>query len=177
MFNTLVLSSAYAPLIDFNVTFFLQILNTIILFSFLSWKLFRPVTKILNDRSSNIAKTYEESDMIKKEAESLKLEYEKKIREAREERADLINQAKDTAQKKAGEIIKQAEEEARFIKLNAEKEIESDKQKAMLEIKDEIAAMAILAAAKILKKEVNIETNKKMIAEFINEMGDVTWDK
>ncbi len=175
--NVLNLSSAYAPLIDFNAGFFLQILNTIILFSFLGWKLFGPITKILEERKQNIAKSYEDADLVKKEADDLKAMYEEKIRSSKQERAEIIAQARDTAQKKAQEIIKQAEEEARVMKSNAEKQIEADKHKAMVEVKDDIAAMAILAAAKILKKEVDSDVNRKMIAEFIDGVGDVTWDK
>lgn len=170
-------SSAYAPLINFDIAFFLQIINTLVLFGFLSWKLYKPVTKILEDRKQSIAKSYDDAEAATKEAEELKLKYEQKLAEAKAERASIIGEARDTAQKTASEIVRHAEEEARLLKEKAEQQIEADKQKAMLEVKDDIAAMAVLAAAQILKKEVDSDSNRKMIREFIDGVGDVTWDK
>lgn len=171
------IATAYKPLIDFNEGFFLQILNTLILFSFLSWKLFKPVTAALEKRKESIAKSYEDANKTLDQAEDLKKSYEEKIAQAREERNEIIAKAKDIATKQANDIVKQAEEEAKIIKENAQKQTEAYRQKAMNEVKDDIAAMAVLAAANILKKEIDTKTNRDMILEFIDGVGEVTWDK
>lgn len=175
--NIINIATAYKPLIDFNAGFFLQILNTLILFSFLSWMLFKPVTAALEKRKNAIAKSYEDADRALAEAEAVKKEYETKLASIKAERDDMMYRAKETANKQGGEIVRQAEEEAKLIKENAEKQIEAYRQKAMSEVKDDIAAMAVLAAANILKKEIDTKTNREMILEFIDGVGDVTWDK
>ncbi len=177
MHSIMNIAAGYKPLIDFNAGFFLQILNTIILFGFLSWKLFKPVSASLEKRSNDIAKSYEDAEKALKEADDLKKNYEQKLAEAREERNEIIAKAKDIANKQAKDIVVQAEEEARIIKENAFKQTEAYKQKAMTDVKDDIAAMAVLAAANILKKEIDTKTNRDMILEFIDGVGDVTWDK
>ncbi len=175
--NVMNIATAYKPLIDFNATFFFQILNTIVLFSFLSWKLFKPMTASLEKRRNDIAKSYEEADKAIQEANELKKSYEEKLAAAKEERNALIAKAKDVANKQASDIVAKAEEEARIIKENAEKQTVAYQQKAMNEVKDDVAAMAVLAAAKILKKEIDTKTNRDMILEFIDGVGDVKWDK
>lgn len=170
------IASAYAPLIDFNISFFIQIFNTLVLFAFLSWKLFKPVTAMLEKRRQNIVKSFDDADKALKEAEELKLEYENKLKEIREEKTKIIEEAKDNAKKRADEILKSTELEVKALKESANHQIEVDRTKAMAEMKDEIAAMAVLAAAKILKKEIDSTENRKMIKDFIDEVGDVTWD-
>ncbi len=177
MGNAINIATAYKPLIDFNSTFFLQIFNTLILFGFLSWKLFKPVSQALEKRKETIAKSYEDADVAVNEANELKKSYESKIKQAKEERDQIIAKAKNIAEKQANDIVKRAQEEAKIIRLNAEKQSEAYRQKAMTEVKDDIAAMAILAAANILNKEIDTETNRDMIVEFIDGVGEVTWDK
>ncbi len=177
MHNVLNIATGYMPLIDFNATFFIQILNTIILFGFLSWKLFKPTTAALEKRKNDIAKSYEDADKAVAEAEELKQAYEEKIKQAKDERNQIILKAKDIATKQANDIVRKAQEDAQIIRDNAEKQTEAYKQKAMAEVKDDIAAMAVLAAANILKKEIDLKTNHDMIVEFIDGVGEVTWDK
>ncbi len=177
MGNAINIATAYKPLIDFNASFFIQIFNTLVLFAFLSWKLFKPVSASLEKRKQTIAQSYEDADMAVNEAYELKASYEAKIRQAKDEREQIIAKARISAENNANNILKRAEEEAEIIKLNAEKQAEAYKQKAMSEVKDDIAAMAVLAAANILNKEIDTKTNQDMILEFIDGVGDVTWDK
>ncbi len=177
MHNVINIASAYKPLIEFNANFFIQILNTIILFGFLSWKLFKPVTATLEKRSNDIAKSYEDAEKAIADAEELKKTYEEKLKLAKDERSQIIAKAKDIATKQANDIVRKAQEDAQLIRENAEKQTEAYKQKAMTEVKDDIAAMAVLAAANILKKEIDVKTNRDMIVEFIDGVGEVTWDK
>ncbi len=170
-------ATAYKPLIDFNAGFFLQIFNTIILFSFLSWMLFKPVTEALEKRKQGIAKSYSDADKAIQEAEELKKSYEHKLSLAKEERDEIISKAKEIANRQADDIVSKAQQEAKMIKENAQKQTEAYKQKAMTEVKDDIAEMAVLAATNILKKEIDTKTNREMILNFIDGVGDVKWDK
>ncbi len=177
MSNTLNFATAFQPLINFDASLLMQMVNTIILFSFLSWKLFKPVTAALENRKNQIAKSYEDADKAVAEANELKASYEKKMQELKDERSEVLASAKDIAKKQADDIIKKAQEEAKLIKDNIEKQAEAYKQKAMSEVKDDIAAMAVLAAANILKKEVDSKTNRDMISKFIDGVGELKWDK
>ncbi len=181
MFNALNFATAnqplFQPLINFDATLLFQIVNTIVLFSFLSWKLFKPVTATLEERKNKIAKSYEKADKVVAEANELKASYEQKMKALKDERNEVIANAKDIANKQADDIIKKAHEEAKLIKENIEKQAEAYKQKAMLEVKDDVTSMAVLAAAKILKKEVDSKANREMINQFIDGVGELQWDK
>ena len=55
--------------------------------------------------------------------------------------------------------------------MRTEKHIESQKQQAVLEMRQEVTRMAIQIAEKVLQREVSYEDNKKVINEFFEKVG------
>ncbi|MFZ2539978.1 MAG: ATP synthase F0 subunit B, partial [Oscillospiraceae bacterium] len=73
------------------------------------------------------------------------------------------------------DMLLQAGEKASAMLLRAESQIEIEKKKAVNEIKDEMADLAISAAKQVLKKEMNTADNEKLINDFIENAGDIKW--
>ena len=69
----------------------------------------------------------------------------------------------------AGEIVKNAEDEARSIKEKAAKDIEQDRKKVMDQARGEISDMAVEIAEKLVKKELDMDGQDALIQQFINE--------
>ncbi len=61
----------------------------------------------------------------------------------------------------------QAKAEADRQVERASQEIEAQKHKALLEIREEVVGMAISSAGRILKKEVDDEANQRLVSEFL----------
>ena len=82
-----------------------------------------------------------------------------------------MKQATVRAQAREEEIISDANQKASEIKAKAEEAIERDKKRAMNEIKDEISDIVILAATKVVEKEISAKDNEEIISNFLVNVG------
>lgn len=147
------------------------LLNTLLLFLVLKHFLFDKVNKVLNDRNSDVAKTFEEADRAKADAEALKAEYEEKVAGAKAESAEIIKNASRKAQEHSEEIIGEARDEAHSIIEKANAEIEIEKKHAVNQIKDEISDIALSVAEKVVGREIDGATHEQLISGFIDGIG------
>ena len=53
--------------------------------------------------------------------------------------------------------------------------IEREKEKAVNALKDDIASLALMAASKVIEKDLNDEAHNALINQFIEEVGDTKW--
>jgi F-type H+-transporting ATPase subunit b len=166
---------AAQELVTINVTLIFQIINTLILFGALSYFLFKPVKAAIEKRQDLIADQLDTAKNKNTEAEGLITEYKGKLQGIEEEGRILIHEASVKAENRASEIIKNAEKEAELIKKRAEKEIEREKLKAVNELKEDIVSLSLLAASKVLEKDIDESKHKDLIGQFLNEVGDASW--
>lgn len=73
------------------------------------------------------------------------------------------------------EIVAEAKKEAERITTKANSEIEREKQKAMNEIKDDISEIAMMIASKVIQKDINSSDHDRLIKDFIDNVGDTSW--
>jgi F-type H+-transporting ATPase subunit b len=162
-------------LVEFSWNFVFQIINTIILYLVLKKFLFVPVTEFVQGRRNEIQNSFDEADEKNEEADKLKSQYESKLDNVKEERQEILIEARKNAEEKGNEIIRESKEEAAKLKEKAQAEIEQEKKKAVNDVKDEISSIAMLAASKVLENEVDEKMNKKLVDDFIKEVGDSKW--
>lgn len=152
-------------------TYLFSILNIIILFYLLKLILFKPITKIMNDRAERIRKDIEEAQVSKAEAEKFKKQYEQRILGAQEEAEQIIENARRRAQIQADEILQKAKLEAEQIINKAIEQGEIEIQNALESAKKQIASLAIQAATKVIQHNMDNEINRKLVEEFLDEVG------
>ena len=162
-------------LVEPGATFFFQLINVGILYFILKRFLFVPVTNFMEKRKKSIEDSINEAELKLKEAEKYKSDYLEKLSGAQTEGRQIVDKAVSNANLKADNIIKQAKSEASALKCRAEKDIESERQKALNDVKNEISSIAILAASKVLEAEVDERKNSELIDKFIEEAGDLKW--
>ena len=143
-------------------TIVFTLINTLIIFILFKVFLFKPVGKILDKR---------EAKRAKESAAKTEQEYIEKLAKAKEEAADIMKQATLRAQKREEEIVNEANQKAAEIKARAEENIERDKQRAVNDIKDEISDIVIMAASKVVEKEISAKDNEAIIADFLQNVG------
>lgn len=164
-----------AGLVEPGWEFIFQLINTLIIYLVLKKFLFVPVTSMMEKRKKGIEDALLEAENKNIEADKYKNEYIAKLETAEEEGKSIINQAMKNADVQSDKIIKEAKEEANQLKEKASKDIEREKKKAVNEIKDEVSSIAILAASKVLKDEIDEKKNKTLISKFIEEVGEEKW--
>lgn len=122
---------------------------------------FKPITEALEKREEDIQTAMDTAKKTKEEMANLKAENEKLLAEAREERSKIIQEAKDIKNQMITEAKDKAKEEANKIVKNAMAEIENQKRAAFAEVKNEIGAMALSIAEKVIRKELQGDSNQE----------------
>ena len=163
------------PVVTLTYELVFQIINTIILFIALKKILFKPVLNIIDSRENAIKADIATGEKAKNEGLALKSEYEKKLSVAKSEGQEIIKQATIRAEQKSEEIISNAKEEANSLKDRANKDIAQEKEKVMNELKNDISSIAILAASKVIEKDIDQAKHEEMINKFIEEVGEAKW--
>lgn len=164
-------ASSTPNLLTMDATIMWTFINIIILFLFLRWKLFGPVNKILEERKNLINANIEAAEKEKAEAEALKEEYQKVLEKADEESVQIIKEAKERAEIEYNKQVQASRAEASRLIEEANHAIELDKKRTMEQAQSEIAGIALLAAQKVIQKNVDADDNKKLIGDFLQEAG------
>lgn len=90
---------------------------------------FKPIKNALKKREGDIQSALDEAKKARAEMEKLNSDNQRLLNEAREERAKLLREAKDTGDKLITEARNKAKEEAQKIVVDARNEIENQKTK------------------------------------------------
>lgn len=149
----------------------IYIVNVIILFFFLRWLLYKPVSKFLKKREDFYVDRVKAVEDREKEVSLIKDEYAKLMDDAQEKAASVINKSNEMAKEHSREIIDSAKERAKEILERAMRDIDQEKRLARHEMKSEIAEMAVQIAEKVLQREVSLEDNQKIINDFFDKVG------
>ena len=159
-------------LIQISWDLLFQIINTILLFVILSKVLFKPVMKIIDEREKDIQENLALGERTKNEGLAFKKEYEEKLSSAKEQGQEIIKQATLRADQKSDEIISNAKLEANRIKEKIAKDVEQERLKVMHEVKNDISNIALLAASKVIEKDIDKSKHEQLINNFIKEVGE-----
>lgn len=152
-------------------TIVFTLINTLIIFLIFRIFLFKPVCNILDKRKEMTAAEIAEAQKAKESAQKAEKEYLESIANAKNEAAEIVKQANLRAQAREEEIIAEANAKAAEIRAKAEEAIERDKKRAMNEIKDEISEIVIMAATKVVEKEISEKDNEDIISRFLTNVG------
>ncbi|MBR5091477.1 MAG: F0F1 ATP synthase subunit B [Ruminiclostridium sp.] len=160
-------------LVNINTdTIIFTLINTLIIFLLYFFFLHKPVMKILDERKEKINSEMKAAEDAQAEAESVKAEYDAKLKESKEEAAQIVSAAVKRAGERENQIIAEAQQEAAAMKQKAEESIELEKKKAINEIKDQISDIVIMASEKVCEKEISKSDNEALINKFIAEVGN-----
>lgn len=153
----------------------LTIIAVIVLFFAMSYFLFNPARKLLNDRKEKIRGELENAKNNQEAAIALKAEYEEKLREIDKEAEAILSDARKRALANENQIIAQAKEEADRIIDRARVEAQLEKQKLSDEVKKEIISVASVMAGKLVAASIDTTLQNQLIDETLKEIGDDTW--
>lgn len=153
----------------------LMIIAIFFLFLILSYFLFNPARKMLNNRRDKIRNELNAAREAMENAQNLKKEYEGKLQGVEKEAEAILSEARRKALVSENQVIAQAKEEAARILDRARVEAELEKQKMSDDVKREIIVVASLMAGKFVSASMDTKVQNQLIDETIKEMGDKTW--
>jgi len=128
-----------------------------------------PILKSLNERETNIATSLSTAEKVRNEMAQLKSENEELLIKAREERGVMLKEAKETKDKIINDAKEQAKEEMNKIIAEAQATIETQKMAAITELKNQVGGLVIEISEKILRKELS---NKDDQEKYIKQLAE-----
>ncbi|MCM1568040.1 MAG: F0F1 ATP synthase subunit B [Roseburia sp.] len=153
----------------------LTIIAVFALLAVMSYFLFNPARKMLNDRKEKIRTELEDARINREEAHSLKDEYEGKLKDVDKEAENILSEARRKGLANEAQMIAQAKEEAARIIERARVEAELEKKKMSDDVKKEIISVASVMAGKVVSASIDTDVQEQLIDETLKEMGESTW--
>ena len=159
--------------IQFDATIIATVLSFLLLVWFLSKKAWGPLMKMMEERRSNIEAMLAQAENERQQAEVIKREYQEEMRKARQEAQEVIAKATKVSEGLAKEILAASHEESEKIKKSALVEIERERDRAIAEVKAQVADLSVLVAEKIIRQKLDMKGQAQLIDQFIQEVGEM----
>ncbi|MEK4629924.1 MAG: F0F1 ATP synthase subunit B [Solibacillus sp.] len=131
-----------------------------------------PLMGIMQEREELVANGIDAAEKAKKETKALLEEQKSLLKEARTEAQSIIEGAKKQGEATREEIVSAARTEANRLKESAVRDIEAEKEKAIAAVREEVVSLSVLAASKVLGKEISEADNSALIKETIAKAGE-----
>ena len=140
---------------DFSVgLFFWQSLLFIALILLLKKFAWGPILTAVEEREEGIRSALDSAEKAKSELENLNADNERILAEAKIERDALLKEAREIKDKIVNDAKEQANSEADKILTSAKEQINNEKLKAITELKNFVAELSIDIAEKVLRSEL-----------------------
>ncbi len=167
----LVLASEGGSLVDVNPgLIFWTVITFLILLFILKKVAWKPILTALNEREEAIKESLEKAERAKEEAHKVLQENQTSLLKAEEESKKIIEQSREYAQKLKDQMLKESKEQAQKIIDDASSQIEQKKEAAFEELKTKVAELAIQASEKILKENLDKDSNRKLVDRYIEDI-------
>jgi F-type H+-transporting ATPase subunit b len=145
------------------------IINFVILFSLLGLFLYKPVMKMLDERSKRIKEGMERAEATKEEYARAEEEVKKLISKAREDGQTLVSQATQIGERLKEEAKEGARKEAQAIVDRTRAELEEQRDRIIDDLRREFVDISISAAEKVIKETLDKERHRRLIEETLEE--------
>lgn len=133
----------------------------------IAWK---PILNSLNEREMFIKNSLIKAEKAQKEAENLVAENKINLSKADEEAQKIIEQSRELAEKLKIQILEESKVQAKKMILDATTEIERKNREAFNELKGQVADIAVNAAEKILRENLDKEKHVEMINKYLDDL-------
>ncbi len=131
-----------------------------------------PITRMLDQRRERIEESMQAAERMQKELASTQARNEEVLAEARREAQRMLSTARDTADQTLARAHEQAQVEADQIVEKARASIVAEREQSWQQLRRDVADLAISAATKIVRKELDRAQQTRLIEETLAEAGD-----
>jgi len=146
-----------------------QIVNFTILFGLLYLVAYKPIMRILDERSRKIKESMEQTEYIKEQAVRAEEEVKQQLDAARGEGQEVIARAVRTGEELKQKTRQEAKQEGESLIAKARIEIQRERDEAIDELRKEFADLAILAAGKVIDRSLDEKTHRQLIDKVLKE--------
>ncbi len=150
-------------------TLIAQIVNFVILFGLLYLFAYKPIMRILDERSKRVKDSMEQIEYIKEQAAQAEGEAKKRIEAASKEGQEVIARAVRTGEDVRQQAQQDARQEGEALINRARTEIQRERDDAVDGLRREFAGLTILAAEKVIGRSLDKEAHRQLIEKTLEE--------
>ena len=150
-------------------TLLAQIVNFVILFGLLYLVAYKPIMRMLDERSRKVKESMEQTEFIKEQAAHAEEEAEKRIEAASREGQELVTRAVRTGEEMRQQAQQEARQDAEALIARARTAIQREQDDAIGELRKEFADLTILAAEKVIDRSLDKKAHRQIIDKVLEE--------
>lgn len=130
-----------------------------------------PITSALSQRETTIAESIAQAEKALAEAKQLQADNTKARREAEAQAQAILREAREEAERLRGEEVDKTRSQIQQMQDAAQAEIAREKQSALDSLRAEVADLAVQAAEKILRANLDADRQKKIVSDFLGDLS------
>ena len=150
-----------------------QIINFGLLLGILYVVLYKPVLRMLDQRSQRIKDSLEQAEQLQQESAQAEEQVKQQIDDARREGRNIVAQATEVADRVREEARTQARTEAEAIIERGRAEVQRERDEAMEELRRQFADLTVSAAERVIRTSLDVERHRQLIDEVLQESGNI----
>jgi F-type H+-transporting ATPase subunit b len=145
------------------------IVNFGVLAVLLTLVLYRPVTRMLDERAAKIKESLEKAEQMKQESVRAEESVKAQIESGRREGQALVAQASQAAERLREEARAEARKETEALLAKARAEIDREREEGFQQLRREFADLAIMAAEKVVERSLDKKAHEQVIEKVLEE--------
>jgi len=142
----------------------------VLLFLLLRKIYFGPISRFLDEREHGIRRSLEEAEVARQEAQAERDRLRGELEQIEQTARDHIQRATREAAEARDEIVRAARAEAETVLARGTEQLRREKEKALVEIKDHAADIAVDACEAILRRTLTDDRHRLLIDEFLRDL-------
>lgn len=150
--------------------FVAQLVNFLVVLLVL-WKFaYKPIVKMLDQRSECIEKSIKDAEHVEKRVAALEDERKEIVAEARAEAAKVMELARTDAEAMKTDMVEKAKREVERVVVNGKAQLKADQEAMMREARKELVEIAVSAAKRILADGVDEKKSASLAEEVVRKL-------
>jgi F-type H+-transporting ATPase subunit b len=144
-----------------------HLLNFLLLIWILQRFLYRPVMKMLDDRSNRIRESLAQAEAVREETAQLESQARTILDEARRQGQDILALANQNSERLVAEARQAAQQEAERLVERARSEMARERDQAFQELREQVADLAVQAASRVINRSLDDQAHHQLVREFL----------
>jgi F-type H+-transporting ATPase subunit b len=146
-----------------------QLVNFILLLVILRAVAYKPIIRMLDERSARIRESMERAEEIKRQASQTEEEFARRLTEARREGQEIIAQAEKIASRIRDEEVDKTRAQVEEMRIKALEDIGRERERAVGELRRQVADLAVLAAGRAIGRSLDETSHYRLVEEALAE--------
>ncbi|MBI4187392.1 MAG: F0F1 ATP synthase subunit B [Chloroflexi bacterium] len=146
-----------------------QVINFAVLLVLLYIVAYKPIMRMLDERSARIKASMEQAESIREQAARAEDEVKKQLEAAKKVGQEIIGRATQAGEGMKREAQQEAKHEAETLISRARLEIQRERNEAVGELRREFADLTVLTAEKVIERSLDKEAHRQLIEKVLEE--------